>query len=67
MILQQQDLNIPMHTKQKNVLKNNFMKKIEAIKEEMKNSLNEIEEKKNKKIKKSTNPLKKAKKKQSNR
>ena len=41
------------------------MKMIEALKEEMKNSLKEIEEKTNKNWKKSTNPLKKNKRKQS--
>ena len=39
------------------------MKMIEALKEEMKNSL-EVEEKTNKNCKKLTNPLKKSKKKQ---
>ena len=51
---------------EENNLKNNFMKMIEALKEEMKNSLIKVEEKANKKWKKSINSLKKTKKNQSN-
>ena len=52
---------------EENDLKNNFRRMFEALKEEMKNSLKEMEKKTNKKWKKSTNPLKKTKKRQSNR
>ena len=45
-----------------NDLKNNFMKVIEALEEEIKNSLKEIEEKTNKNWKKSINHLKKTRK-----
>ena len=52
---------------EENNLKNNFMKMSEALKEKMRKFLKEVEEKTNKNWKKSTNPLKKTKKKQSNR
>lgn len=52
---------------EENNLKTNFIKMIDTLKEEMKNSLTDIEKKMTKNSKKSINPFKKAMGKKSNR
>lgn len=67
-VLQQQEVNIPMQMKEKKkIIKNNFMKISEALKEVMKKSPKEMEERlPPPKWKRSKYLLKKTKKKQSN-
>ena len=49
---------------EENDLKNNFRRRLQMLKEEMRNSFKEMEKKTNKNWKASTNPLKKTKKNQ---
>ena len=58
MVLQQEDLNTITQKKQENDLPYKFIKMTEILKEEMKNSLKEMDEETNKNWKKSLNLLK---------